>query len=150
MGRSRTMASYATTATLAGEEEDADANYNVDRSFRITFADGERITFFADTETDKSQWVKVISDVIGNEVPPNPLWAQALLEGIGSQATSSGVSSANNSSNNRVIGSSSSQKPSQQFMQSRKAVPTVQEEEVPTLRVCPLPLHLQLHLDLRF
>lgn len=113
MGRSRTMASYATMGTLA-EEEDADANYHVDRSFRITFADGERITFFADTEAEKAQWVKVISDLIGSEVPPNPLWAQALLEGIGSKATS--------------IGESNTRKPSQQFVQSRKPVPTVQEE----------------------
>ncbi|SPO30879.1 uncharacterized protein UTRI_05502_B [Ustilago trichophora] len=113
MGRSKTMASYATAATLA-DEEDADANYHVDRSFRITFADGERITFFADTEAEKSQWVKVISDVIGSEVPPNPLWAQALLEGIGSKASGNADSAV--------------RKPSQQFMQSRKPVPTVQEE----------------------
>ncbi|KAJ1025183.1 hypothetical protein NDA16_002688 [Ustilago loliicola] len=113
MGRSRTMASYATTGTLA-EEEDADANYHVDRSFRITFADGERITFFADTEGEKAQWVKVISDLIGSEVPPNPLWAQALLEGIGSKATSTV--------------DSNTRKPSQQFVQSRKPVPTVLEE----------------------
>ncbi|SNX83993.1 uncharacterized protein MEPE_02701 [Melanopsichium pennsylvanicum] len=113
MGRSRTMASYVTTATL-GEDEDADANYHVDRSFRITFADGERITFFADTEGEKSQWVKVISDVIGSEVPPNPLWAQALLEGMGSK-TSAAVDSV-------------ARKPSQQVGQSRKPVPTVQEE----------------------
>ena len=115
MGRSRTMASYATAATLAADEEDADANYHVDRSFRVTFADGERITFFADTEGEKSQWVKVISDVIGSEVPPNPLWAQVLLEGIGSKP------SANPDSATR--------KPSHQFIQSRKPVPTVQEEE---------------------
>ncbi|SPO29680.1 uncharacterized protein UTRI_05502 [Ustilago trichophora] len=113
MGRSKTMASYATAATLA-DEEDADANYHVDRSLRITFADGERITFFADTEAEKSQWVKVISDIIGSEVPPNPLWAQALLEGIGSKASSSADSAI--------------RKPSQQFVQSRKPVPTVQEE----------------------
>lgn len=113
MGRSRTMASYATTATLA-EDEDADANYHVDRSFRITFADGERITFFADTEREKGKWVQVISDVIGSEVPSNPLWAQALLESIGTRAVES------------------VRKPSQQFTQSRKQVPTVQEEEAPT------------------
>ena len=113
LGRSRTMASYATTATL-GDEEDPDANYHVDRSFRITFADGERITFFADTEAEKSQWVKVISDVVGSEVPPNPLWAQAVLEDIGSRASA------------KV--DNSGRKPSQQFLQSRKPVPTVPEE----------------------
>ncbi|ETS62337.1 hypothetical protein PaG_03419 [Moesziomyces aphidis] len=110
LGRSKTMASYATSATLA-EEEDADANYHVDRSFRITFADGERITFFADTEAQKTQWVKVISDVIANEVPPNPLWAQVLLEGIGAKAAQP----------ERAV------KTSQAFP-SRKPVPTVEEE----------------------
>ncbi|KAJ9474581.1 PH domain-containing protein [Pseudozyma hubeiensis] len=113
LGRSRTMASYATTATLA-EEEDADANYHVERSFRITFADGERISFFADTEAEKSQWVKVISDIIESEVPPNPLWAQALLEEMGAQTSGS----INNGG----------RKPSQQMLHSRKAVPTVPEE----------------------
>ncbi|KAJ1019569.1 hypothetical protein NDA18_006047 [Ustilago nuda] len=113
MGRSRTMASYAITGTLA-EEEDGDANYHVERSFRITFADGERITFFADTEAEKAQWVKVISDVIGSEVPPNPLWAQVLLESIGSKP-------AGKVDNN-------TRKPSQQLIQSRDPVPTVQEE----------------------
>ena len=122
MGRSRTMASYATTATVA-EEEDADANYHVDRSFRITFADGERITFFADTEAEKSQWVKVISDIVGSEVPPNPLWAQVLLEGVGSK--SSGTTD------------STIRKPSQQFVQSRKPVPTVQEEGPSTPPTAP-------------
>ncbi|CBQ69222.1 conserved hypothetical protein [Sporisorium reilianum SRZ2] len=115
MGRSRTMASYATAATLA-EEEDADANYHVDRSFRITFADGERISFFADTEAEKSQWVKVISDVIESEVPPNPLWAQAILEEISTRAS------------NTNANVNAARKPSQQFLQSRKAVPTVPEE----------------------
>uniref|UniRef100_V5EV78 tRNA uridine 5-carboxymethylaminomethyl modification enzyme C-terminal subdomain domain-containing protein n=1 Tax=Kalmanozyma brasiliensis (strain GHG001) TaxID=1365824 RepID=V5EV78_KALBG len=63
LGRSRTMASCATAATLA-EEEDADANYHVERSFRITFADGERITFFADTEGEMAHRSDLQFDVV--------------------------------------------------------------------------------------
>ncbi|KAF6766870.1 protein of unknown function DUF1709 [Kalmanozyma brasiliensis GHG001] len=126
LGRSRTMASCATAATLA-EEEDADANYHVERSFRITFADGERITFFADTEGEMAQWVKVISDIIGSEVPSNPLWAQALLEAVGSQMTSKT--------------DAISRKPSQQLLQSRKPVPTVPEEGPATPPSAPAAPH---------
>jgi hypothetical protein len=123
MSKSRTIASHATSATLA-EEEDIDANYHVDCSFRITFADGERINFFADTEEEKAAWVKVITDILGSEVPPNPLWAQAVMEGQG--AASSGASNA--IADNVPV----RRKPSEQMSLSRKPVPTVLEEATPS------------------
>ncbi|PWZ00011.1 hypothetical protein BCV70DRAFT_150561, partial [Testicularia cyperi] len=119
MTKSRTLASHATMCTLA-DEEDADANYHVDRSFRLTFADGERISFFADTEEEKSRWVSVITDIVESEVPPNPLWAQAVLETMALAGT------APTTAVNR--------KPSQQAYQSRRPEPTLMEESPATPR----------------
>ena len=33
-----------------------DAIFRVERSFRLVFADGEEIEFFADTDEDKAKW----------------------------------------------------------------------------------------------
>lgn len=57
-------------------DEEEDEQYSVERSFRITFADGERISFFADTDGEKDQWLKKLDEVVSSEAPSAPMWAQ--------------------------------------------------------------------------
>lgn len=57
------------------DEEELDESYNVERSFRITFADGERISFFADTDEQKASWIACFKKVIQNDIPVAPVWA---------------------------------------------------------------------------
>ncbi|CAD6885064.1 unnamed protein product [Tilletia laevis] len=68
----RTASSISTSAF-----EDADENYNVERSFVITFGNGERISFFADTDEEKDKWLAALRDVVGKPSPVAPLWAHA-------------------------------------------------------------------------
>ncbi|KAE8227232.1 hypothetical protein CF319_g271 [Tilletia indica] len=68
----RTISTVSTSAF-----EDADENYNVERSFRITFEDGERISFFADTDEEKDRWLVALRDVVGKPSSIAPLWAHA-------------------------------------------------------------------------
>lgn len=39
----------------------------VEEGFRIRFNNGEIIDFYADNESDKEGWMKVLSDVIGRD-----------------------------------------------------------------------------------
>ena len=75
------------TARSAYDDEELDETYHVERSFRITFADGERISFFADTDEQKEAWMKCFRSIIERDVPPNPMWAQVALELIHSAQT---------------------------------------------------------------
>ncbi|KAK0548448.1 Bud site selection protein bud4 [Tilletia horrida] len=68
----RTLSTVSTSAF-----EDADENYNVERSFRITFGNGERISFFADTDEEKDRWLTALREVIGKPSAIAPLWAHA-------------------------------------------------------------------------
>lgn len=61
-------------------DEELDESYHVERSFRVTFADGERIHFFADTDQEMVQWVEALKKIVGIEVPPNAAWAQLAME----------------------------------------------------------------------
>ncbi|KAK0549861.1 Bud site selection protein bud4 [Tilletia horrida] len=68
--------------------EDLDENYHVERSFRITFADGERISFFTDTDEEKEQWLDALEEVVGKSSPTAPIWAHAatnLIRGLTGQ-----------------------------------------------------------------
>lgn len=60
-------------------DEEEDEQYSVERSFRITFADGERISFFADTDGEKEQWMKKLDEVVSSEATAAPMWAQIAL-----------------------------------------------------------------------
>ena len=120
-------------------DEEPDESYNVERSFRITFADGERISFFADTDEDKAKWIKVLTGITETPVPPNPMWAQVALEMLKGGSTSA-CPSASGPSQGRCSGAvaaSSVRKPS---YDARTAPPTVQEEsgeETPKRGVTP-------------
>lgn len=69
--------------------EESDESCNVPRSFRVTFADGEKISFFADTDEEKAQWIEAMAEMIHTPRPPNPMWAQVAFETIRDAAQSS-------------------------------------------------------------
>lgn len=62
------------------QEEELDESYNVERSFRITFEDGERISFFADTDEEKTRWLDCFKKVLQNEVSNVPVWASLAFD----------------------------------------------------------------------
>lgn len=47
------------------------------RSFSIAFKAAESITFWCDTDEDKSKWLQALEAIVG-KVPSNPLWAEVL------------------------------------------------------------------------
>lgn len=78
-GTSASSSTYRSATIKKGfrlpQEEELDESYNVERSFRITFADGERISFFADTDEEKTRWLDCFKKVLQNEVSNVPVWA---------------------------------------------------------------------------
>jgi hypothetical protein len=50
--------------------EEEDGYMFVEEGFRIRFNNGECIDFYADTAADKEGWMRVLSEVIGRDMPP--------------------------------------------------------------------------------
>lgn len=52
----------------------------VEEGFRIRFANGEVIDFYADNRKDKEEWMAVLSEVLGRETnTKKPTWTNAVL-----------------------------------------------------------------------
>jgi len=52
----------------------------VEEGFRIRFANGEVIDFYADNTKDKEEWMRVLSQVVGRElVSQKVTWTSAIL-----------------------------------------------------------------------
>lgn len=67
----------------AMDDEELDGSYHVERSFRVTFKDGEKIYFFADTDEEMKKWIAGLKKVVGNkEIPANCIWATVAMEMI--------------------------------------------------------------------
>jgi hypothetical protein len=61
--------------------------YRVERSFKVIFEDGDEISFFADSDEEKAEWMDEFREMIGN-VPPRFPWAEVAIKardaGLGS------------------------------------------------------------------
>ncbi|WFD40984.1 Bud site selection protein bud4 [Malassezia japonica] len=64
----------------SSELEDMDDMIPLQRSFRITFRDGEKIYMFADTDSEKQQWLRVLQNIVSHKLPVPPGWAQAAFQ----------------------------------------------------------------------
>ena len=71
------------TKTPSNEEEEP---YTVERSFKITFADESEVQFFADTDSEKSVWLRVLSPLVGKQGSAMPLWASLLKDQLEKKA----------------------------------------------------------------
>ncbi|KAF2003138.1 DUF1709-domain-containing protein [Amniculicola lignicola CBS 123094] len=60
--------------------EDEEGYMFVEEGFRIRFANGEVIDFYADTAAQKDEWMKVLSDCVGKDVNGGKGWADMVLE----------------------------------------------------------------------
>lgn len=52
----------------------------VEEGFRIRFANGEVIDFYADSTAQKEEWMKVLSELVGKDVSGGKGWAQMVLD----------------------------------------------------------------------
>ncbi|KAL9131102.1 MAG: hypothetical protein Q9217_000864 [Psora testacea] len=51
----------------------------VEEGFRIRFANGETIDFYADSAAEKDGWMKVLAEVVGKDVGKNKTWTDIVL-----------------------------------------------------------------------
>ncbi|BGP36914.1 Bud site selection protein bud4 [Rhodotorula kratochvilovae] len=67
-------------ASRYGDDDDDEALSRMDHSFRLTFRDGNRIDFYADSDAIKEKWLEVLADVVGKEDDKKtaPDWAIAV------------------------------------------------------------------------
>jgi hypothetical protein len=52
----------------------------VEEGFRIRFANGEVIDFYADNTAQKDGWMKVLSETVGKDVAGGKAWTQMVLD----------------------------------------------------------------------
>lgn len=52
----------------------------VEEGFRIRFANGEVIDFYADTATQKDGWMNVLSECVGKDVAGSKLWTKMVFD----------------------------------------------------------------------
>jgi hypothetical protein len=66
--------------------EEEDGYMFVEEGFRIRFANGEVIDFYADSAAEKGEWMKVLSDVVGrpNSSSQSKPWVDMILKRNGS------------------------------------------------------------------
>ncbi|MCJ1398297.1 Bud site selection protein bud4 [Xylographa trunciseda] len=63
-------------SAFAAEEE---GYMFVEEGFRIRFANGETIDFYADSAAEKEDWMKVLVDVVGKEAKTTKKWTDLVL-----------------------------------------------------------------------
>jgi len=51
----------------------------VEEGFRIRFANGETIDFYADSAADKEGWMKALADVVGKDSSKPKAWTDLVL-----------------------------------------------------------------------
>ncbi|THH30858.1 hypothetical protein EUX98_g3308 [Antrodiella citrinella] len=59
--------------------DDYESPFGVERSFRLLFPNNEEILFFADSDPEKTEWLRVLTAIVGS-VPSKPLWAEVLWQ----------------------------------------------------------------------
>lgn len=59
----------------------------VEEGFRIRFANGETIDFYADSAAAKDDWMKVLADVVGKDTSKPKTWTDLVLAKRRSAAT---------------------------------------------------------------
>ena len=64
----------------SGFAEDEEGYMFVEEGFRIRFANGEVIDFYADSRQQKDEWMKVLSESVGKDIATNKGWVAMILE----------------------------------------------------------------------
>ncbi|KAJ4363660.1 Bud site selection protein bud4 [Neocucurbitaria cava] len=64
----------------SGFAEDEEGYMFVEEGFRIRFANGEVIDFYADSREQKESWMKVLAETVGKDIATNKGWAAMVLE----------------------------------------------------------------------
>jgi hypothetical protein len=73
-----TVAGPGKTRRKSGFSEDEEGYMFVEEGFRIRFANGEVIDFYADSPQEKKDWLKILGETIGN-IPDSRGWCQMVL-----------------------------------------------------------------------
>jgi hypothetical protein len=64
----------------SGFAEDEEGYMFVEEGFRIRFANGEVIDFYADTREQKEGWIKVLSETVGRDIAAKKGWISMILD----------------------------------------------------------------------
>lgn len=64
----------------SGFAEDEEGYMFVEEGFRIRFANGEVIDFYADSREQKEGWMKVLAETVGKDVTSKKGWTSMVLE----------------------------------------------------------------------
>ncbi|RYO60823.1 hypothetical protein AA0116_g5850 [Alternaria tenuissima] len=64
----------------SGFADDEEGYMFVEEGFRIRFANGEVIDFYADSREQKEAWMKVLYETVGKDIAQNKGWAAMVLE----------------------------------------------------------------------
>jgi len=59
--------------------EEEDGYMFVEEGFRMRFANGETIDFYADSAAEKDGWMKVLADVVGKDISKPKSWTDLVM-----------------------------------------------------------------------
>lgn len=99
----RSRSSHSKSASNKEEEP-----YTVERSFKITFKDESEVQFFADTDDEKADWLRILSQLVGKAGTEMPLWASLLKDHLDKKADTTATRSASAATRKQQRSSSSS------------------------------------------
>lgn len=52
----------------------------VEEGFRVRFANGETIDFYADSAAEKDAWMRTLAEVVGKDLTKSKRWTDLILE----------------------------------------------------------------------
>ena len=77
----------------------------VEEGFRVRFANGETIDFYADSPADKEGWMRALAEVVGKENKSSKSWTEIVLKRERSlQAKAAGRTNASRENNANTTG----------------------------------------------
>lgn len=91
----------------------------VEEGFRVRFANGETIDFYADSAADKDKWMAALAEVVGKESKPATSWTDIVLKREKMQAAKAKGAAANSA----AMGMKSGQPASGQRKPSKDKAP---------------------------
>ncbi|KAH8719323.1 hypothetical protein GQ44DRAFT_387504 [Phaeosphaeriaceae sp. PMI808] len=116
----------------SGFAEDEEGYMFVEEGFRIRFANGEVIDFYADTREQKEGWMKVLSETVGKDIAAKKGWISMILDKERKEKTSRSQAGVPTQQTRPLQESSNANRPNHQRTQSHDVFAQRQSRSVPS------------------
>ncbi|KAH7408610.1 hypothetical protein DE146DRAFT_383332 [Phaeosphaeria sp. MPI-PUGE-AT-0046c] len=116
----------------SGFAEDEEGYMFVEEGFRIRFANGEVIDFYADTREAKEGWMKVLAETVGQDIAAKKGWISMILEKERKQKAARSQAGVPSQPSKALHENPNANRPSHQRTQSHDVFAQPQSKSVPS------------------